>query len=149
MDNPKVNIYIETTVHGPAEHGGRGMYLLEYVLRTGDPVTRYAVTEWQDWKENELVLNLMAAALARINTSCIVTVCTTCGYVRDTIETERLERWSRNGWITARGREVKHRKLWQRIAELTEAHLVFVETGPHSYRKWMRTELEKENSNGR
>ena len=37
--SPQVNLYIETTVHGPRQQGGRWMYLLEFVTRRGDPVT--------------------------------------------------------------------------------------------------------------
>ena len=41
--NPQVNLYIETTVHGPRQQGGRWMYLLEFVTRRGDPVTLWKV----------------------------------------------------------------------------------------------------------
>lgn len=48
--SPQVNLYIETTVHGPRQQGGRWMYLLEFVTRRGDE--NGWLEEWQErgWK---------------------------------------------------------------------------------------------------
>ena len=60
---PQVNLYIETTVHGPRQQGGRWMYLLEFVTRRGDPVTLWKVRDWEAEKENVLIMQALSAAL--------------------------------------------------------------------------------------
>lgn len=63
---PQVNLYIETTVHGPRQQGGRWMYLLEFVTRRGDPVTLWKVGDWEAEKENVLIMQALSAALDRL-----------------------------------------------------------------------------------
>lgn len=64
--SPQVNLYIETTVHGPRQQGGRWMYLLEFVTRRGDPVTLWKVGDWEAEKENVLIMQALSAALDRL-----------------------------------------------------------------------------------
>lgn len=52
--SPQVNLYIETTVHGPRQQGGRWMYLLEFVTRRGDPVTLWNIGDWKTAKGQEI-----------------------------------------------------------------------------------------------
>lgn len=62
--SPQVNLYIETTVHGPRQQGGRWMYLLEFVTRRGDPVTLWKVGDWEAEKENVLIMQALSAGVA-------------------------------------------------------------------------------------
>mgnify|MGYP002640610194 CR=1 FL=1 len=143
-DNPHVNIYIETSVHGPAQHGGRYIYLLECLGADGTPRTRYATGEWQNEKENSLALQAMAAALERLKGSCVVDVYTTCRLIKNAIENGWLEDWKTNGWKNGKGIQIKNRDLWERIAAKAEEHLVFVYVQPHSYREWMQMQMKGE-----
>lgn len=145
MDNQKVNIYIETSVHGPSQHGGRCMYIMEYILRNGVPQTVRGGSEWRDKKENELALQALAAALARIKSPCVIDIYTSCRYIHNSIENGWLDCWRQNDWKTSKGQEVRHRKLWERIAELLEHHLAFVCMSSHSYKELMKFELRKQN----
>lgn len=145
MDNPKVNIYIETSVHGPSQHGGRCMYIMEYILPDGAPKTVRGGSDWRDKKETELVLQALAAALARIKSPCVIDVYTSCRHIRNSIENGWLDRWRKQDWKNAGGKEIRHRKLWERIAVLMDHHLVFVTPEPHSYRELMQYELRKQN----
>lgn len=145
VDNPKVNIYIETSVHGPSQHGGRCMYIMEYLLPGGEPKTVRGGSDWRDKKEMELALQALAAALSRIKSSCVIDIYTTCPQIRNTIENGWLDRWRQQDWKTSKGKEIRHRALWERIAVLMEPHLVFVLMEPHSYRELMQYELRKQN----
>ena len=69
---PQVNLYIETTVHGPRQQGGRWMYLLEFVTRRGDPVTLWKVGDWEAEKENVLIMQALSAALDRLRLPCVI-----------------------------------------------------------------------------
>lgn len=147
-DNPQVNIYIETTVHGPAQRGGRYMYLLECTGRDGRPRTKQAVGAWQDEKENRLALQALAESLERLKASCIVDVYTTCPLIRNVIENGWIDSWRQDGWENRKGQPVKNRDLWERIATGMERNLLFVNMDPHPYRDWMRQELKREGSCG-
>ncbi len=76
----EVKIYIETTIHGPAQKKGKYMYMLETVRR-GQTETRFGTGEgWEG--ENGLVLRATAASLHRLTRPCKVTIITTCDHVR-------------------------------------------------------------------
>lgn len=141
--NPQVNLYIETTAHGPRQKGGRWMYLLEFVTRRGDPVTIWDVGEWKMEKENALVLQAMSAALGRLRLPCVIDTYTGSGQVRAAIENGWLEEWQAREWKTAKGQDIKHKDLWQEIAPKMAPHLVFMRAGGHSYQMWMQGILEK------
>lgn len=145
MDNPKVNIYIETSVHGPSQHGGRCMYIMEYLLPDGEPRTVKGGSGWRDKKENELALQALAAALVRLNFPCVVDIYTTCRHVRNSIENGWLDVWRQVVWKTSKGREIRYRALWERISALMEPHKVSVSMESHSYRELMQYEMKKQN----
>ena len=92
--SPQVNLYIETTVHGPRQQGGRWMYLLEFVTRRGDPVTLWKVGDWEAEKENVLIMQALSAALDRLRLPCVINAHTGSSQIRSTIETD--------GWRSGR-----------------------------------------------
>lgn len=122
--SPQVNLYIETTVHGPRQQGGRWMYLLEFVTRRGDPVTLWKIGDWEPEKENVLVLKALSAALDRLRLPCVIDAYTGSSQIRSTIA---------NGWL----------EEWQEIAPKMEPHLVFMRADGHSYQLWMQEQLKK------
>lgn len=148
MDSPKVNLYIETTIQGPAKHGGRYMWLLETIKADGHPATRQDISCWQDIKEVDLVLQAMIAALARMRVESIIEVYTPCQYIWSAIENGWLEAWQKNDWNTAKGTPIRHKEAWQQVSEHMEKHLVLVNRENHSYRKWMQEQLRKEDIHG-
>lgn len=96
--SPQVNLYIETTVHGPRQQGGRWMYLLEFVTRRGDPVTLWKVGDWEAEKENVLIMQALSAALDRLRLPCVINAHTGSSQIRSTIENGWLEEWQERGW---------------------------------------------------
>ena len=132
--SPKVNLYIETTVHGPRQQGGRWMYLLEFVTRRGDPVTLWNIGDWEPEKENVLVLQALSAALDRLRLPCVIDAYTGSSQIRSTIANGWLEEWQARDW---------NKQLWQEIAPKMEPHLVFMRADGHSYRLWMQEKLKK------
>ncbi len=63
MDRFEVNIYIETSVHGPARRTAAGEYYIEYIKKDGTPETRNGFIREEGTTENTLALGLLAAAL--------------------------------------------------------------------------------------
>lgn len=141
--SPQVNLYIETTVRGPRQQGGRWMYLLEFVTRRGDPVTIWKTGEWEPEKENVLVLKALSAALDRLRLPCVIDTYTGSSQIRSAIENGWLEEWQERGWKTVKGQDIKHKDLWQEIAPKMDPHMVFMRAGRHSYQLWMREKLKK------
>lgn len=141
--SPQVNLYIETTAHGPRQQGGRWMYLLEFVTRRGDPVTLWNIGGWEPEKENVLVLRALSAALDRLRMPCVIDAYTDSGQIRSTIGNGWLEEWQARGWKTAKGQEIRHRGLWEELAPKIAPHLVFMRADGHPYRLWMQDKLQK------
>lgn len=55
-----------------------------------------------------------------------------------------MDGWKENGWKTVKGREVKHKDLWQQLDGLLQEHEVHIHCQEeHSFRKWMQTEVER------
>lgn len=143
MEHPDVNLYIQTSVHGPAQHGGRYIYVLEWICSSGQPVTRDAIGAREDKKETALVLDALADALARLRLPCVLEIYTGCRQVKNAVDNGWLDAWERNGWKTAKGEDIRHRQQWERVAELLRPHLVTIRAEPHSYSSWMETQLER------
>lgn len=110
--SPQINLYIETTVHGPRQQGGRWMYLLEFVTRRGDPVTLWKVGDWEAEKENVLIMQALSAALDRLRLPCVINAHAGSSQIRSTIANGWLEEWQERGWKTAKGQDIKHKDLW-------------------------------------
>lgn len=144
MDKPAVNIYIETSLHGPARRPAVGEYYMEYIKKDGSPETRNAMIREDMTTENALALELLQAALGRLVRPCAVRVNTRCGHILNVMDRHLLTQWEKAGWVTAKGKLIKNMTLWQHCQELMGDHAVTFESGPHSYRNKMLWEIEKE-----
>lgn len=144
MDSFKVNIYIETSVHGPANRRAAGKWLIEYIKKDGTPETREGVLLKDSTTENALSLELMKEAFSRLTKPCSVRVNTECEHILNTMKGYWLSQWIKNDWHNAKGKPVKNAELWQQCHELMEQHGVTFENEPHSYRNVMQADIKKE-----
>lgn len=144
MDSFKVNIYIETSVHGPVIRRAAGMWLIEYIKKDDTPVTRQGCIRKESITENALALELMKEAFSRLTKPCSVRVNTECEHILNTMKGYWLAQWVKNDWRNAKNKPVKNAELWQQCHELMEQHGVTFENEPHSYQKWMQEEIKKE-----
>ena len=140
----KVNIYIETTIKGPAKRDGAYIYILEFVRESGEPVTRQEVKHLEDTTENELVLRAMISALNRLTKNCEIRINTQCHHVLNTVQNLWHIQWEKSDWINSKGKEVKNKELWQQYVRMSQIHVITVLSSEHSYQDWMRRELKKE-----
>ena len=86
-----VNIYIETSFHGPARKDGEYLYLLE-CIRNGVPATREGRGAMERATENQLALTALAEALGRLNCPCELRIYTTCQHIVNTVAEKRVEK---------------------------------------------------------
>ena len=140
----EVNLYIETTTQRPARCEIAGMWLLEYITSTGNPVTRSGILHKKDITNNTITLELLLSAFGRLTKSCSVRVFTQCGHVLGVMQNYYLPMWEKNGWRTAKNAPVKNADLWQQVSEQMTKHYVTVEDTDHSYRQYMQEQVQKE-----
>ena len=139
-----VNIYIETSFKGPAEKRAAGAWIVEYILQSGQPVTRGGILYSDRTTENQLALNLIIQALALLTKTCRVRVFTECRHVLNTMNNHWLGQWQKNGWINGKGRMVRNAGEWRRCAELFGMHVLEWTSSVHAYRGCMQGRLRKE-----
>lgn len=143
MDNFEINIYIETSSHGPAIRKAAGMWMIEYIKKNGDPETRQGVILKESTTENALALELMSDALSKLTKPCLVRVNTQCEHILNVMKNYWLPQWKKNDWKNAKGKPVKNEELWKQCSELMDKHTVTFENTSHSYRSVMQDEIRK------
>lgn len=89
-----VNIYIETSFHGPARKDGEYIYLLECV-RNGVPATREGRGAMERATENQLALTALAEALGRLNCPCELRIYTTCQHIINAMQNSWARQWQK------------------------------------------------------
>lgn len=140
----RVNIYIETSRHGPSKGPGKYMYLIEYILKNGNPYTVYSVENFENTFENELVLRAIIAAGKRLTKTCSIRVFTGCGYVFNSMNAGWPIHWRKNNWMKAGEKPVRNMELWKELLEVMEPHAVTYTKEEHSYRNWMLEQMKGE-----
>ena len=139
----KVNIYIETSIHGPAKRDGAYMYIVEYITDSGETVTRQGSGVKEDSTELELALTAVTRALSILTKPCEIRINTQCQTILNTLGSGWHIQWEKNGWNKANGKPVKHVELWQQYRNLSGRHLILIENTMHSYKSWMQSELKR------
>lgn len=139
-----VTIYIETTLHGPAKRSGAGMWLIEYINRKNEPVTRQGTLYRGVCTENSLSLELLYIAFSRLTKICSVRVNTQCEHLLNSCSNHRPAQWEKNGWHKANGTPVKNAELWEQAYILMKKHQVTFENGENPYRMVMQKQMIQE-----
>ena len=142
-----VNIYIETSLRGPAVKKGAGEWIVEFVRGDGVPVTRSGMLRKEKTNQNALALELLKDALSILTKSCSVRVNTQCKHILNTMQNNWLSSWKKNGWQNAKGKTVQNLELWQKCSELMENHCTEFDSGSHSYQIVMQRDIRKEMEN--
>jgi len=141
----RVDIYIRTTVKGPAvQKHAKYIYQLEYIKKSGVPETRRYKREAKNCSENRIELICLIEALKRLLKPCEIKVHTSCRYIINCINNGWLEQWEKSWWLRSNGKEVKNADLWQQYLEVTRQHIVTYTNESHTYYEQMGKELEKE-----
>ena len=139
----RVNIYIETSRRGPSKGPGRYMYLMEYIRKNGEPFTIGDTESFENTFENELALRAMIAAVKRLTKPCVIRFYTTCNHVLSTTHNSWHIQWQKNGWKRSDGRPAKNAQLWEELVTVLAPHAVTYTKDEHSYKRWMREQLER------
>ena len=132
----RVNIYITTSIRGPAKRNGGYGYVIEFIKKDGSPITRSGVGYEIKATENKLVLMALKAALKRLTKRCSALVFTKCEYISD---------WKKNDWTNARGAKLSNWELWRDISELSTMHELSFESVDvkNPYEMWITDNIKK------
>lgn len=136
-----VNIYIETSIHGPARKDGKYIYMLE-CIRDGIPVTLYKTGEIKKATENQLALTALIEALGRLNCACDLRIHTSCQHILNAMQNSWARHWQKNGWTTAKGLPVKNVELWETVLDRLGMHLYQFTDDEHTYHQWMKGQIK-------
>ena len=120
-NQPTVTIY---TDGGCSPNPGLGGYAA--VLQTergGQPVERELSAAVPDVNNQRMELLAAVSALETLKRPCQVTLYADSHYLIKGM-TQWLANWLANGWMTSKGKPVKHADLWQRLHAATQTHTV-------------------------
>lgn len=138
----EVHIYLYSTIKGCRASNGAYTYILEAGTSKGN-ATITKTEKVENVTAHKAVLLALIASLKRIRQVSYLVIYTDSNYVASNVR-DSLSKWKKNGWKTARGELIKHKKQWQEVAKLLEPHSIeFVISSCHSYYQWMKTESEK------
>lgn len=139
-----VNIYIETAFKGPVKRRTAGAWIVEYVAKSGQPVTRGGMLYTDLATEQEMSLFLVKQAFSILTKTCCVRVFTHCQGILGTMQNHWLWQWRKNGWNNSKGKPVKNAHMWEQCADLIEKHITEWTDEEHSYRQCMLGRAAKE-----
>ena len=139
-----VNIYITTSIRGPAKRNGGYGYVIEFIKKDGSPITRSGVGYEIKATENKLVLMALKAALKRLTKRCSALVFTKCEYVLSSYKNEWISEWKKNDWTNARGVKLSNWELWRDISELSTMHELSFESVDvkNPYEMWITDNIK-------
>ncbi len=118
----KVNIYIEADKKAPQRLERRYCFLLEYIRKNGRAETRFASKEART-TYNTAVMESIAEALGRLEQNCEVLIYTDNRYAKGMFETQ-LDTWEKKDFKASTGRDVAHRKEWEKISAYRRQHII-------------------------
>ena len=141
------NIYIKSSLHGPAKRSAAGMWLIEHEKEPGVIETKDGILYREMIKENELVLQCLINAFFVLNRTGVKTasvgVFTECEHVLNTMKNHWLPMWKKNSWRNAKGKMVSNMLLWSRLDELMWYYTVSFSGEAHSYSDYMARKVSK------
>ena len=139
-----VTIYIETTIHGPATRAAAGMYIVEFKLENGEPVTREGILYESETTEQAMILQLILASLKRLNQSCSVLIIIRSEGILAAFDNDWPKQWHDRDWKKANTQPIRNAELWQMVYEEMDKHDVLVEIAGNPYYPAMEMELKEE-----
>ncbi len=116
-DLKTVDVFTDGACSGNPGPGGWGA-ILRYKT-TEKELSGYAPMT----TNNRMEMTAVVEALRALKEPCRVRITTDSRYLRDGI-TRWIQRWKRNGWLTADRESVKNRDLWEALDAVVQKHQV-------------------------
>jgi hypothetical protein len=141
----RVNIYITTSIRGPAKRKGGYGYVIEFIKKDGSPITRSEVGYEIEGTENKLVLMALKSALKRLTKSCSILVFTKCEHILSSFKNGWILEWKKNNWTNVKGKKLSNWELWKEIKELSTMHKLSFEGTDvkNPYEMWISENIKR------
>lgn len=140
---PKVRIYIATNYKSPAQRGGRSKYILEFILQSGEPVTREEFLECEGTQQGAVLATILTA-LKRLKKRVDITIFLEKCTVLNAWKNGWVEEWSWNDYKSKKGTPIKDAEKYKQIVDniVDNGHQLQVEEGLGEYEMYLKSELE-------
>lgn len=138
----KIYVYIGTSYKSPRQKEGAYGYILEHPTPKG-PATLTQIKYVKDMTFHKAELTALVEALKRLRYSCDLEIFTDSVYIVSTWEQEFPKRWAEQNWKNSRGEDIANKEEWQEMLRLLIGNVAFHLNEEHSYKQWLKRELEK------
>ena len=145
----KVQIYVTTTLAGPAVKDGYYGAVVEYITPKGRKEIRTVIGFEQNTTWHRSVILATVKALNILTVPCEVEIYTTSNFVVNTLNSGNVEKWKRAEWRKSSGKEVKNKELWQEYADLAERHKIHATRSKNNEYVHLLMKMFKEDSNSK
>lgn len=138
-----VQIYVYVAPgFGKVKHG-KAIWLVEANTIKG-PATKYGIIKEDNISIRRLFLKALLEAQEQLNKSCLINLFVEDEFFKSCIYRSLINKWHKNGYLTARGKPVKNSDLWEKLYQLSNMHSIqLAERTDHEYRSWMITQLKR------
>lgn len=136
----RTDVYIEvssTTPKRTLKHYG-------YVLTAEGFTETRTVFGKMEGSYHEVSLHAVLDALNRYkeDSRCEICVHLQDEYIKNAYE-NYLPAWQKNGYVSQKGNPISGREKWRRIRDLSQKHMISIETGRTEFTDWILREIER------
>lgn len=130
------HIYIELDSSSPKKTEKRYGYVMGV---EGSSKTRESFGKIKD-SYHSATLKIIVEALKRYRVPSEINIHIQDDYIKNAYE-HYLGRWQQNDFKNAKGSPVANCEEWREIRELSQKHLIFIETGKNEFSNWISREI--------
>ncbi len=105
---------------------GRFETMVCFTKKNGERVIRKLSGKETDTTFNRMSLIAALEGIEILKEPCQVELYTQCRFLKNCIEQDSVEKWQRQEWKNARGKDVAHKELWQQFLAEMEFHKIAV-----------------------
>ncbi len=141
---PEVRLYIATNYKSPAQRKGKTKYILEFILPSGEPVTREEFIEHGGTLQ-EAVLDTILIALKRLKKRVNITIFLNKCAVLNAWQNGWVEMWRWNDYKSKKGTTIKDAEKYKQIVDniVENGHQMRMEEGLGEYELYLKSEMEE------
>lgn len=138
-----VDIYVHVAPSFGLAKNGRAIWLISTMTLKG-PATKYGIIKEENVSRRRLFLKALVTAQEQLTKKCYITLHVDDEYFTNVIYRGLLNKWSKNGYKSARGVSIRNADLWQKVYEISNKHLIKISDNPeHEYKSWMITQIRR------
>lgn len=140
----QVNVYVKTSIRGIGKKHGSFIYLLETETKKGLATIYDIGVLPEEMSEEAAEMYAIVEALKRMKpgTENEIVIYASNHILKNSFE-HHLPVWTRNGFKKRNGEDIANKNLWFSLASSNSVFHLRIDLSPHSYSKWLESELEK------